>query len=206
MAIIETKYSEGDAVFSFGSNYAKKTLQCPDCLGTRKWTITFADGHSEECECYTCKRGYEGPYGVIHYSEWVPTVEKLIVNKVQFGSEGAEYLADYWYQGHDGMSYHGTRIYRDRDLFDNEADALVAAQLEYEKRMAHLADNNFPKKGDFAKALERSTYGFCRHEAIEQTAKMKQWLDLIRPLKPKQKHLRQFDGDYKEKRKKDEAA
>ena len=197
MGIIETKYSVGDTIYVFGVNYAKKTMQCPDCLGTKKWSITFADGHSEDCPCYTCARGYEGPHGVVYYSQWVPSVDKYIVKDVQYGSQGAEYLVDYSYTADDGRYYTSTRIFRDSEIFDNELEAGVAAQKGYEKRMADLADNNFPKKGDFAKALERSTYGFCRGETIIETEKMKQWLNLTRPLKPKQKHRRQFEGDYK---------
>jgi hypothetical protein len=174
MGIIQTKYSQRDAVYAFGTTYAKKTIQCPDCLGTHKWTITFADGHSEECQCYTCARGWDGSLGVIHYSEWQPTVEKITITEVRYGSEGAEYLSDYWGITDSGEPFHGTHIYRDEDLFDNEADAQVAAEAAYERRMADLADNNFPKKGDFAKALERSTFGYCRYDAIRKTAEMKQ--------------------------------
>ena len=207
MAIIETKYSVGDIVYAFGSSYANKSMQCPDCLGTRKWTVTFADGHSEECACYTCARGYEGSHGVIYYNEWEPSVERVVIKDVRFGSEGAEYLSDYYARTDSGEPFHGTRCHRDSNLFDNEEDAQAAAQVEYEKRMAYLADNNFPKKGDFAKALQRSTYGYCRWEAIRHTENMKQWLNLMRPLKPKgNKHQRQFDGDYKDKKKKGEAA
>lgn len=206
MGIIETKFSKGDTIYAFGSTYAKKNMVCPDCLGSLKWSITFADGHSEECPCFTCSRGYEGPYGKIHYSQWVPSVEKYEVQEVRFGSQGAEYLVEYWYSTDDGMSHHSNRIFRDAEIFDNEAEATVAAQAEYEKRMAYLADNNFPKKGDFAKALERSTFGYSRYAAIEETEKMKQWLDLLRPLKVKSKHTPQFDGDHKEKKQKQSAA
>lgn len=201
MGIIETKYSKGDTVYAFGTTYAKKSIKCPDCLGTRKWTITFADGHSEECQCYTCARSWDGSLGVIHYSEWQPSAERIVINEVRFGSDGAEYLSDYFGRTDSGEPYHGTRIHRDSDLFVNEEDAQVAAQAAYERRMADLADNNFPKKGDFAKALERSTYGYCRYEAIKHTAAMEQWLDLIRPLKPQTtKRQRQFEGRFKDKK------
>jgi hypothetical protein len=200
MAIIQTKYSVGDTVYAFGCDYVGVSIQCQDCLGTLKWKITFANGRSEDAECQTCKRGYDGACGKIYYNEWLPVVETITIKEVRFGSEGAEYLSEY-FSINDGKTFRANRVHKEAQLFIDKDEAEIAAQAEYEKRMAYLADNNFPKKGDFAKALERSTLGYCRSSAIIHTEKMRQWINLIRPLKSKGgKHQRQFEGDYKEKK------
>jgi len=173
MATIEIKYGIGDKVWGFGTDYVNKKLLCPDCLGTLKWRITFADGHSEETKCFTCSRSYEGSLGYIPYSEWQPTVRELTIGKLYGFEDGrARYMCE-----ETGIGS-GT-VHDEKKLFSTKEEAEAAAQTEFEARMAYLAKNNFPKEGSFANALEKDIYGFLRFEAIRKEKQMRQWLSVL---------------------------
>ncbi len=173
MATIEIKYGIGDKVWGFGTDYVTKRLECPDCLGTKKWTITFADGRSEDTKCFTCSRSYEGSLGYIPYNEWQPTVIPLTIGEIYgFENGRARYMCK-----ETGIGS-GT-IYSEEKLFSTKEEAVASAKIEFENRMAYLVKNNFPKKGDFAKALERDVYGFSRHEAIRKEKQMRNWLKFM---------------------------
>ncbi len=173
MATIEIKYSIGDKVWSFGVEYAPKLFQCPDCLGTKKWTIIFADGHSEETKCFTCSRSWEGSLGYIDYREWQPTVRQLTIGQFYGFRDGkTQYMCE-----ETGVGS-GT-IHNEDTLFPTETEAREAVGKEFQRRMAYIAENNFPKKGSFAKALERDIFGFCRYDAIKKEKEMRRWIELI---------------------------
>lgn len=174
MATITTKYNIGDKVWTAGSSYQQKTIQCPDCLGTKKWTITFADKHSEETKCFTCSRSYDGSLGYISYNEWQPTIEEYTIGLIQGMDNGIPI-----YMCKETGIGSGT-LHRENNLFATKAEAEIYAQEEYIKRMAYIAENNFPKKGSFAKALERDVYGFSRYEALRKEKQMRQWIELIK--------------------------
>ena len=50
------KYKIGDVVYKSGTTYSTETIQCPDCLGTKEWIITFADGEAMIIGCQTCTK------------------------------------------------------------------------------------------------------------------------------------------------------
>lgn len=180
MTMPAPKYEIGDKVFSAGRAYSTKRISCPDCLGTKLWTVVFADGTSEEIMCQTCKNGFEPASGVIAYNEWSPTVQPLTIGKI------------YGWEPDDGMKYmcnetgigSGT-IHYERNLFTNREEAQAQAEEEHREWMKRLARNNFSKKFKGKDKIENmlSTFGFSRRMKLEKAREFAQWAKLSGVIK-----------------------
>lgn len=167
------KYKAGDKVFAARRAYKDERIQCPDCLGTLKWTVVFADGEAVEVDCQTCRRGYEGPHGVLYYKSWQPSVETLTIGTTRYDDEGFSYMCN-----ETGIGS-GT-IWRESKLFTNRDDAEIQAQIEYEEGMKRLAQNNFSKRFGGKKKIEEmlSTFGFTRSQKVEKAREFIQWAQI----------------------------
>lgn len=170
MAIIETKFSDGDVVYSGGSHYLEVREKCPDCLGSCRWTVLFADGKTDTCPCQTCSRGYMGSVGYIVYNEYQPSVVKLTIGQVRYDDEGARYMCQ-----ETGIGS-GT-VYSEKNLFSTKNEAKEYAEQQYKRTMANIAENNFKKRSSFADRL--STYGYTREDALKKEREMRNWIKLI---------------------------
>ena len=126
MAVIETKYSIGDTVFNAGTTMEKKQHPCPDCEGSRKWKAISPAGEEYEFACPRCSTSYRSKDELsLDYTAHVPSVRMLTIGSVRYNSadHGAEYMCVETGVGSGS-------IYRECRLFDNEADALAAAEIE----------------------------------------------------------------------------
>ena len=172
MEFTTQKYAIGDKVWKAERQYKDKSIACPDCLGTKKWTVVFADGEALEIDCQTCKNGYMPPCGQITYKEWDAGVIYLTIGKI------------YDWSPEDGMRYmceetgvgSGT-IHCEKDLFVNKDDAMARAKEDHIEGMKHLAQNNFSKKFKGKQAIENmlSTFGFSRRSKFEKMRQFVQW-------------------------------
>lgn len=170
------KYKPGDLVYFATSEYSLATIPCPDCEGTLKWAIRFADDHEEEIDCQTCKKGFEGSKGYIEYNKWTPSVRLLTIKKIHEWKpeEGYSYLCDETITGPAG------RIHRENDLFIDKKQAEALAEERYVSRMKNLAKNNFSKKFQGKEKLERllSTVGFVRSERLLKAYEFIRWAEV----------------------------
>lgn len=172
MGTITTKYSVGDNVWAATNQHVDVWTVCPDCKGELKWMIIFADGRQEECPCQTCQRGWEGPIGKVNHWEYQPHVSLLTVGQVRFYEDSPSYMCEETGIG-SGTLHPETR------LFPTREEAEAEAQNIYLKQMAHVASQNFKKKGEFANFV--STFGFCRAESLRKERALRKWLELIKP-------------------------
>ncbi len=82
---IETKYSIGDVVYHGRNRTVPVRTTCPDCNGTKLWTITKPSGETVETACPTCETLYCST-GYIERRERTPFVETLTIGSVRFDS------------------------------------------------------------------------------------------------------------------------
>ena len=178
---MEKIYAKGDKIYVGECEYAPEFIGCPDCLGTLKWTVVFADGEALEIECQTCKRGYEPSTGKIEVHKNKPVVRHLTIGSVRF-NDADKYPYSYMCE-ETGVG--SGRIYYEDSVFDNYEDALVYAKKQHETRMIELAQNNFSKKFGGTKFIENSlsTMGFTRRQQLEKVAQFKQWAKLSKIIK-----------------------
>lgn len=183
------KFKIGDKVYKAGSDYSTKTISCPDCLGTKEWIVTFADGQSTSVDCQTCKVGYCAPYGHITYNEWQPTVRILTIGRIYDWSqdEGFRYMCN-----ETGIS--SGSIYNENELFFDKKEAELHAENLYQEQMKRLAQNNFSKKFKGKEAIENmlSTFGYSRRAKFEKSRQFIQWAK-ISDLIPKKERNNEQD-------------
>lgn len=166
------KYKIGDIVYKAGTTYSTSSIQCPDCLGTKEWIITFADGESMIIDCQTCKSGYSPSSGYVTYNDCKPQIQILTVGKIYDWNQedGFRYMCE-----ETGIGS-GT-IHKESDLFFDKKDAEEKSAIIFEEQMKHLARNNFSKKFNGKKTIEDmlSTFGYSRRAKFEKMRQFIQW-------------------------------
>lgn len=138
--IIETKYDVGDLVFAGKAEWVETHVECPDCAGTEKWTITAAK-HTWEAECQTCRWArFHGtrPPGTVKKSGRLPLVESLTIGSVRLNTNDDE--------GHTYMCVEtgvgSGRVYNEESLFATYMGAMAFAMDEVKRQLpeAHTED------------------------------------------------------------------
>lgn len=136
MAVIETKFSIGDVVYCAGTETARKQHPCPDCNGTRKWSVTSPAGGNYEIGCPRCTTRYLSDRDLsLDYTAHVPRVQRLTIGSVQFNSAPGSYDSGSRYMCLETGVGSGS-VYNEGRLFATEAAALAAAEA-----MAALANS-----------------------------------------------------------------
>jgi hypothetical protein len=80
------KYKIGDTVYVADSTYEKKSYSCPDCLGTRKWSVATPGGEKFAVDCQRCPshpwhRISEIPD--LQYEQRAPTTKRLTIGSIR---------------------------------------------------------------------------------------------------------------------------
>ena len=164
-------YKIGDLVYYPHKEWGTKHTLCPDCLGTKEWTIIFANGSTEKCTCQTCRHGYFSN-GVIEYQEWKPMVRLLTIGSI-YGwdpENGVRYMCTETGVG-SGALYNEKDFYTDRDKAECRAAEL------HEEHMKYLAQQNFSKSKTGKKELGEmiSTFGYVRGEKLKKIREFEMW-------------------------------
>jgi len=172
----ENKFKKGGKVFIGDVEYTDSYIACPDCLGTLKWLVVFADDTSEKVDCQTCKRGYEPPTGRIGIKNHRAVVREYTIGSVRYDDTNKE---PYSYMCEETGVGSG-RVYYENQISDNKEEALKIAKEETEKRMTAIANNNFSKKFGGTKDIENalSSYGFSRRSVLEKVRLFREWANL----------------------------
>jgi len=154
MAIIETKFSIGDVVYHAGTTTQTKQRPCPDCNDTKKWSAVSPAGNEYTFGCPRCAASYAHHNDLsLRYTAHVPHVRMLTIGSVQYNSQYGHYDSGARYMCLETGVGSGS-VYAEADLFDNEVDALTAAEAK-----AAVADKTVPYVVEaYNRALEISDY------------------------------------------------
>lgn len=128
MAIIETKYSVGDVVYFASTVSTKKRHNCPDCLGTRKWSAKSPAGGEFEFACPRCSASYQSDRDLsLDYTAYEPTASRVTIGSIQVNTAPGSYDHGNRYMCVETGIGSGS-IYDEDRLFETEDEALAAAQ------------------------------------------------------------------------------
>lgn len=85
MTIPIPRYKIGDTVWYGTAHKTRKSHDCPDCLGTKQWTVTTPAGATLQAECQRCSTGYSSLRDVpsLHYCEYAPEVRRMTIGSVR---------------------------------------------------------------------------------------------------------------------------
>ncbi len=90
------------------------SIECPDCAGTGRLRVMFADDSVVSIDCSACGPGYNPPTGRIRVYDRSPSAKYTTITGVEVRAKTEWRTAD---------SY----CVDDEDIFDNESDALSRA-------------------------------------------------------------------------------
>ena len=175
-------YKVGDSVFVGTVERSLNQVCCPDCLGTLKWLVVFADDSSAEVACQTCKKGFEPPCGKIDIGLWSPRVRKMTIGSVRSDSAEKEGRQLSYMCVETGVG--SGNVYYADDISDDELSAKKRADEKCEEHMRATAENNFSKKFGGTKELESalSTWGFSRAEQVRKAQEFRKWARISKIL------------------------
>lgn len=130
------RFEIGQQVWRATFGTRENFVTCPDCGGTGRLRVTFHDETQVSIHCQNCALGYDPPTGRIRvYDRRAEAVKTTITGMEVEGTEVQWRTAD---------SY---RV-EDCDIFDNEADCLVAAQAKAEQFDLEERERVFKKEKD----------------------------------------------------------
>lgn len=79
---LQPKFEIGDLVYSASAYDTEEWIQCPDCLGTKEWSVICPGGDKFTQDCGTCQHGYE-VLGKIRKNEIKSHVRALTIGSVR---------------------------------------------------------------------------------------------------------------------------
>jgi hypothetical protein len=154
MAVIETAFSVGDIVWHAGTVTEQRQHDCPDCCGSREWIAASPAGDEFTFACPRCSAGYSSFDDMsLKYTAFAPSVRRLTIGSVRHDSHSFNEGSRTDYMCHETGVGSGS-IYREADLFKDEAQALRAAEV----KCALSNDNTEWIAKRYAKTLSISDY------------------------------------------------
>jgi hypothetical protein len=72
------KFNIGQTIFYANVSWTSKDVQCPDCLGTKKWKVTLPSGEEFQHPCNTCRRGYYETGTIQEWGDFLEIKERTI--------------------------------------------------------------------------------------------------------------------------------
>lgn len=148
---ITTKFSIGDVVYHGRNTTAPVRVECPDCKGTKEWTVTSPAGQTMTTGCPTCETLY-GSTGYTERHERFPIVETLTIGSVRYDSHDEEPVS---YMCRETGVGSGSVWYESR-LRDNRGDAEADAVASIAISEKQIADANAAYERDRAKRAARA--------------------------------------------------
>jgi hypothetical protein len=126
------KFKVGDRVWIAGTNSVEKQLPCPDCLGSKKWSITSPAGAELELACPRCSNTYRSSdIPSLRYREHVGYASAMTIGSIRidtapslsWGDEPVNYMCN-----ETGIG--SGSIYRESGLFASEEEAQQKARID----------------------------------------------------------------------------
>lgn len=157
MAVINTKYDNGDVVWFATTITSSRQHPCPDCLGEGKWKAVSPAGTEYEPPCPRCTDDIYMSNRTLSlkYMWHEPTTKRLTIGLVRANSDVWESATPkHEYMAHETGIGSGS-IYKEADLYPTEEAALTAAEA---KANAANTDANGWAAKQYADTLKFSDY------------------------------------------------
>lgn len=128
----QPKFAIGDTVYWGSITETTGYHPCPDCLGTRRWSVSTPAGSIFECACERCSaRWTGGDFPSLAYRQRVPYVQQLTIGSVRIDTAERDGKTVSYMCNETGVG--SGSIYYENLLHVTEADALAVATMEATK-------------------------------------------------------------------------
>lgn len=128
MSVPTPRYQIGDVVFMPRTSTVTDRLPCPDCHGTRRWSVKSPAGLETEIPCPRCSpRSFQSnQLPSLEYQKFTAWVEPLTIGSIRIDT-AEEYRDVVQYMRRETGIGSG-QIYQQSKLYSTQEEALAAAQ------------------------------------------------------------------------------
>lgn len=123
------KFRIGQTVFYPDTDKAVEQLDCPDCLGVKKWRLEMPSGDTHEVPCQRCCGGMTysriDDLPTLNYEVYKPAVRSFLIANIEVRAKG------HWDNKGPEVKYgnSGSQWREESALYGDEATALTLAKI-----------------------------------------------------------------------------
>ena len=153
MGLPTPKFRKGEVVFHIQKTTKEHRAACPDCLGTKLWTVKTPAGEEFQTSCSRCG----GSYGSPPLRWWEPsfTIVRLTIGMTKINDWGEK--DDIRYMCNETGIGSGS-LYDEKNLFKDEAVARDVGNLWLEQAKVEYANKAETKHNVLSKELSAYTF------------------------------------------------
>jgi hypothetical protein len=137
-------YEIGNKVYHVSTHSVEKFLDCPDCLGARKWEITSPVGEKYSMPCPRCQARHTYDDYSLNYYEYTDSIRELTIGSVRIDTSDTKNPIEYMCL-ETGVG--SGSIYKECDLHANKLCAKLYGEQLVNKRNKHDPDRIETYKG-----------------------------------------------------------
>lgn len=135
------RFAIGDTIWTAATHSTTVQLPCPDCLGSRTWTVTTPAGSQLETVCLRCASGYRGSDDLpsLSHQAWEGSARQLLISGIEITGhpKGAFNSDQVRYQCFPTPG--GGTVVDESKAYASEAEALQAATARAAVKNAKIA-------------------------------------------------------------------
>lgn len=151
--MIQPKFEIGQKVFCARIGYGSVKVQCPDCLGQKKWLVKTPSGEEWDHDCNTCRQGYYGSSGTVESWGDHERIEMLTIGSIRIDTQDKERPISYMCEE---TGIRSGSVYNEQEMFSDRSDAESWCAAELPKVAALRRDEeakrlNYKKKDSIYK-------------------------------------------------------
>jgi hypothetical protein len=158
---IEIPFAIGQTVWRAAIEPVTTYLECPDCCGKKKVTVTQGNGEVYTLDCRCCQTGYDSPTGRIQRTEWKSVPTEVTLRRVDISGNEIRYSDS----PPGSCSY---RIYNVEDMFLTKEAAQVRSEELNAKQTAYEAERFINNMASKKKDLAWSVHYWSRLAATKE--------------------------------------
>lgn len=164
---IQPKYSIGQVVYKAYATYEEILEQCPDCLGTKEWSVTTPAGETFEIPCNTCTEGWYST-GTIRVRKDAPKAESLTIGSIRINTQDEKPIS---YMCHETGVGSGGIHYEDTLFLSREEALKVATTQAAENAARRNAEQREREAKQKRKDARKPSYHERRVKELEKELK-----------------------------------
>jgi hypothetical protein len=151
---IQPKYSVGQTIYKAYALWEEMREQCPDCLGTKEWSVKTPRGETFEIPCNTCEEGWYST-GTIRVWKDAPKVESLTIGSILIDTRDEKPIS---YMCHETGVGSGSIHYEDTLFLIREEATRVATAQAAENAKRRNAEQREREAREKRKSARKPSY------------------------------------------------
>jgi len=119
----QPQFEIGDTVFVASLKNLSTFIECPNCLGSKQWSVTCPNGDTFKTGCKTCDKGWNNSDGRVAVFTIEPRGERMTVGSIRVDTNAEDTIS---YMMEETGVGSGT-VYYAKKVFATEQEAIAEA-------------------------------------------------------------------------------